>query len=217
MSNKRHLSICHDCDLLLVIRELDSQEIASCPRCAALLDQGGSQRIRRLLPLTITGFILIVFANLYPLITMNANGQIVDSSLLSATVALWIGEQRLLSMLVFVTTFLTPIVQLSSYAWLLIPMSIGKVWPLSDAVLRLCHHSVPWNMMEIFLLGFIIAVVKLGEDAVIIPGPSLYAFVALIVLMTLLNSQFDAASVRQELHAGKQKNDPLKEERSWLI
>ncbi len=212
----KHLSICHDCDVLLMIPGLGHHEKARCPRCAAVLDQGGAQSIRRLLPLTISGFILIILANLFPLITMNANGQIVDSSLLSATVALWLGEQRLLSLLVFVTTFLTPLVQLLTYAWLLIPMSFGRILPLSDSVLRLSHHSVPWNMMEIFLLGFIIAVVKLGEDALIIPGPSLYAFVALIVLMTVLNSLFDPASVREEMHARKQERLQADGEQTWL-
>jgi len=216
MSKHEHLSICHDCDVVLMIPELERYERAHCPRCAAHLDQGGTESINRLLPLTITGFILIVLANLFPLITMNANGQIVDSSLLSATVALWIGEQRFLSILVFVTTFLTPLVQLLTYAWLLVPMNSGKIWPLSDSVLRLSHHSVPWNMMEIFLLGFIIAVVKLGEDALIIPGPSLYAFVALIVLMTILNSLFEPASVREEMYARKQEKELTTGEQKWL-
>lgn len=197
--SQKHLSICHDCDVLLRIPELNKSEKVICPRCGALLDQGHGN-INQLLPLTLTGFILFILANLFPLLTMNANGQLVDSSLLSATVALWIGDQRFLSILVFITTFLTPLIQLLAYAWLLIPMSFGKIWPLSDSVLRLSHHSVPWNMMEIFLLGFIIAVVKLGEDALIILGPSLYAFVALIILMTVLNSMFLPASVRKEMH-----------------
>ena len=219
MSSHEHLSICSDCDVILMIPDLNRHEKAYCPRCAALLDEGGSESINRLLPLTITGFVLIILANMFPLITMNANGQIVDSSLLSATVALWIGEQRFLSLLVFVTTFLTPLIQLITYAWLLVPMSFGKIWPLSDSVLRLSHHSIPWNMMEIFLLGFIIAVVKLGEDALIILGPSLYAFVALILLMTVLNVLFDPASVREEMH--ESARDAEKErirsgDRKWL-
>jgi len=212
--NHKHLSICHECDALLHLPELKKSETAICPRCGGLLDQGRGS-IDQLLPLTITGFILFVLANLFPLLTMNANGQLVDGSLLSSTVALWIGEQRFLSILVFVTTFLTPLIQLLAYAWLLIPMSSGKIWPLSDSVLRLSHHSVPWNMMEIFLLGFIVAVVKLGEDAVIILGPSLYAFVALIILMTVLNSLFDPASVRQEMHARNEMENQTRNQ-SWL-
>ena len=200
---QKHLTICHDCDAVLLIPELKKSEKANCPRCDALLKQGRGN-IDRLLPLTITGFILIILANLFPLLTMNVNGQIVDASLLSASVALWMGDQKFLSMLVFLTTFLTPLLQLLAYAWLLIPMSIGKIWPFSDSVLRLSHHSLPWNMMEIFLLGFIVAVVKLGEEALIIPGSSLYAFVVLIVLMTVLNSLFEPASVREELHRRKQ-------------
>ena len=204
---QNNLSICHDCDALLRIPELNRSETAHCPRCYALLEEGGNIAINRLLPLTITGFILFILANIFPLLSMNANGQIVDGTILSASGALWNGDQYFLSIVVFVTTFLTPLVQLLAYAWLLAPIPFGKILPFSDSVLRISHHSVPWNMMEIFLLGFIIAVVKLGEDAVIILGSSLYAFVALIVLMTILNNLFEPAEVRKEMHLMKQVND----------
>ena len=197
--NQNNLSICHDCDALLLIPELNRTETAYCPICDGLIDEGGNIAFNRLLPLTITGFILFILANLYPLLSMNANGQIVDGTILSASTALWNGDQRFLSIVVFITTFLTPLLQLLANAWLLLPLPFGRILPFSDSVLRVSHHSVPWNMMEIFLLGFIIAVVKLGEEAVIILGPSLYAFVALILLMTVLNNLFDPAEVRKEI------------------
>ena len=201
--SKQELSICPDCDVIVLLPDLQPAERASCPRCAAVLDVGGCRNIDQLLPLTITGFVLIILANAFPLLTMNANGQLVESSLFSASISLWIGDQRFLGMLVFFTTILIPLVQLLAYAWLLIPMSIGQIWPLSDSVLRFSHHSVPWNMMEIFLLGFIVAIVKLGEDALIILGPSLYAFVGLIVVMTILNVMFVPSQVRKVLHERK--------------
>lgn len=205
--NKQNLAICPDCDVILLAPKLKTSERANCPRCDAVLDEGGCRNINQLLPLTITGIVLIILANSFPLLTMNANGQLVDSSLFSASVSLWTGDQKFLSILVFLTTILTPLIQLLAYAWLLIPMSFGKIWPFSDPILRLSHHSAPWNMMEIFLLGFIIAVVKLGEDALIIPGPSLYAFVGLIIVMTVLNIMFVPSHVREEIHERKQ---------SWL-
>lgn len=205
LQSKQRLSICPDCDVILLLPDLQISERANCPRCDALLDEGGCKNINQLLPLTITGLVLIILANMFPLLTMNANGQLVDSSLFSASVSLWTGDQKFLSLLVFTTTILTPLVQLLAYAWLLVPMSLNKIWPYSDPILRLSHHSLPWNMMEIFLLGFIVAVVKLGEEALIIPGPSLYAFVALIVVMTMLNIMFVPAHVREEMHERKQK------------
>ena len=47
-------------------------------------------------------------------------------------------------------------------------------------------------MPEVFMLGVIVAVVKLGDIATIHPGLGLWAFAVLIVLITLITS-FDHA------------------------
>ncbi len=194
-----NLAICHECDVLMLVPPLDRSEKAHCPRCKGVLREGDNSFFNRLLPLTITGFILFILANIFPLLSISANGQIVEATILSSSSTLWGSDQHFLAIVVFTTTFLTPLLQLLAYAWLLLPPLFGKIPVMSDSVLRLSHHSVPWNMIEIFLLGFLVAVVKLGEQAVIITGPSLYAFVLLIILMTLLNNLFDPPRVRHEI------------------
>jgi paraquat-inducible protein A len=46
----------------------------------------------------------------------------------------------------------------------------------------------PWGMVEVFLLGVLVAIVKLSAMARVIPGPALWAFVGLTVLLTVLVS-----------------------------
>ncbi|MFK8068491.1 MAG: paraquat-inducible protein A [Gammaproteobacteria bacterium] len=199
-SQNDNLAICHECDVLMLVPPLSRSERAHCPRCKGILREGDNSLFNRLLPLTITGFILFFLANIFPLLSISASGQIIEATILSSSSTLWEADQRFLAFVVFTTTFLTPLLQLLAYAWLLLPPLFGKIPAMSDSVLRLSHHSVPWNMIEIFLLGFLVAVVKLGEQAVIITGPSLYAFVFLIILMTLLNNLFDPPRVRHEMH-----------------
>jgi len=47
-------------------------------------------------------------------------------------------------------------------------------------------------MMEIFLLGVLVTLVKLTDFATIIPGVSLWSFCALIVFFTMAASAFSA-------------------------
>jgi paraquat-inducible protein A len=47
-------------------------------------------------------------------------------------------------------------------------------------------------MLDVFLLSVLVALVKLGELATVLPGPGLLAFTAMVVLTILASSSFDA-------------------------
>ena len=50
-------------------------------------------------------------------------------------------------------------------------------------VFRLLIFLKPWGMMEVFMLGILVSVVKLVKMATIIPGVALFAFLALIFVL----------------------------------
>ena len=49
----------------------------------------------------------------------------------------------------------------------------------------------PWVMVEVFMLGVLVAFVKLNGLASVIPGPGLWAFGAVMVLAAAMASAFD--------------------------
>jgi len=56
---------------------------------------------------------------------------------------------------------------------------------------RYLRKLQPWGMMEVFMLGILVSIVKLAKMAVIIPGTSLYAFAALIFVLAGAISSLD--------------------------
>jgi paraquat-inducible protein A len=46
-------------------------------------------------------------------------------------------------------------------------------------------------MLDVFLLAVLVALVKLGTWAKILPGPGLFAFTAVVVLTMLASASFD--------------------------
>ena len=50
-------------------------------------------------------------------------------------------------------------------------------WQLPHAF-RLLRHAQPWSMMEVFMIGILVAIAKLMGMASIVPGLALWAFVA---------------------------------------
>lgn len=56
----------------------------------------------------------------------------------------------------------------------------------------------PWAMLDVFLLSVLVALVKLGELATVLPGPGLFAFAAVVVLTILASSSFDSSLIWAE-------------------
>jgi paraquat-inducible protein A len=49
----------------------------------------------------------------------------------------------------------------------------------------------PWAMLDVFLVSILVALVKLGELATVLPGRGLIAFTAVVVLTILASTSFD--------------------------
>ncbi len=156
--------------------------------------------IDRSLALALTGFILFVLANSFPFLTLDAQGQRLDSTLVSSSLSLYAWDQPILGTLVLLTTFVFPLAELLGVIYLLLPLRLGRRPARHSAGLaRFLQSTQPWGMLEIFMLAVLVAVVKLGDIAHVIPGLSLYAFAALIGTMALLSTTLDLFDYWEQL------------------
>jgi paraquat-inducible protein A len=57
----------------------------------------------------------------------------------------------------------------------------------------------PWAMMEVFLLGVLVAMVKLSSMAEIVVGPALYAFGFLVLVLAGITASLDPRTVWDRL------------------
>ncbi len=92
-------------------------------------------------------------------------------------------------MLVFLTTVVAPLLQIVTLLHVLIPLRRGRRAVRSDhAVLRLLTRVRPWNFMEVFMLGALVALVRLSKFAHIAPGIALWSCVLLMLCLSALAS-----------------------------
>jgi paraquat-inducible protein A len=61
--------------------------------------------------------------------------------------------------------------------------------------MRILRSIQPWGMVEVFMLGIFVALVKLTHFARVIPGTALWCFGALMVLMTAAAATFNVRDV----------------------
>ena len=184
------LTACHECDLL--VRETDrpdaSHYSALCPRCGALLYRYSRHSLEHTLALACACLVLLVVANTFPVVGLNIQGQRIDTTVIGAALQLWREDMLAVAILVLVTTTLTPLLEMAAVIWLVLPLMLGRRPPAFARVFRVLQAAHPWAMVEVFLLGILVALVKLSHLAEVLPGPAMLCFGALMLLLTAVSA-----------------------------
>ncbi len=189
------LIACHDCDLLFRKPHLRNREKVVCSRCGALLYSHKPDSVRHSLNFSLAALIMFVLANVYPLLDFKLQGQAQLCDLISGVEELYRQGYWELAVLVFTMSILAPFLKITSLLYVLLPLRFNRrPWRLAFA-LRFVERLHPWAMTEVFLLGIIVAIVKLKDLATIVTGVGLYSFVALILLMAAADSALEMHEV----------------------
>ncbi|MFO1428738.1 MAG: paraquat-inducible protein A [Candidatus Competibacteraceae bacterium] len=189
------LIACHDCDLLFRKPRLQPGERLTCGRCGALLYRHKPDSVQHALSFSLAALIVFALANIYPLLNFKLQGQSQLCDLISGVLELYRQDYWELAVLVFIMSILAPFLKITSLLYVLLPLKFNRrPWQLARA-LRFVEYLHPWAMTEVFLLGMIVAIVKLKDIATIVTGVGLYSFVALIVLMAAADSALEMHEV----------------------
>lgn len=186
---------CHDCDRVHEAPEVPPGGAALCTRCGATLFKHKRDPLDRTLALSVAGLVLFVVANTFPFLTFKMGSSRTETTLGTGVVDLYQQGMWELAGLVLLTAILAPAIQLGVLLHLILPLKLGRR-PLGlKPSFRFVRRIQPWSMMEVFLLGILVSVVKLAAMGRIVPGLALYAFGTLILVMAAANASFDPHSV----------------------
>ncbi|MBV8047949.1 MAG: paraquat-inducible protein A [Paludibacterium sp.] len=186
------LVVCHDCDLVQRRGKPSRGERAQCARCGAVLQRGPGMSLQARAALVLTGLVVFVLANVFPLVVMSAQGARTATTLVGAALALWRQGMAPVAFLVIATAWFVPLAELLVLGYLLFPPLWRRAPPGFERILRVLHYLHPWGMAEVFLMGVLVALVKLAHLADVVIGQGLWAFCVLILLLALNASQFDS-------------------------
>jgi paraquat-inducible protein A len=186
MDMTQKLIACEECDTLYRRIPLNTKSAAYCSRCGAELYRSRPFHLDSVLALTFGSIVVFVMANAFPIVTLEMKGIRHGSTLFGAIVTLYREGMPIVSGLVLTTTVLFPFVELVALLYLLIPLRQGR----RPAQFHLCTRVIqairPWGMIEVFLLGVVVSLVKLAHQASIVPGVALWAFGTLTVLLAAI-------------------------------
>jgi len=181
---------CDQCDLVQQEVEISRHTDAHCIRCNAVLYRGSRTRLDVMIALTIASGLMYVVSNLFPIAALAAQGIYNSTTLIGTVLALYDQGRPLIAALVLMTTILVPGLELAVLLYMLIPLRLGRIPAGLPAAFRFLLAAHPWSMMEVYMLGILVTLIKLADLASIVPGISLWAFVGLIVLFSALSAAF---------------------------
>jgi paraquat-inducible protein A len=185
------LTQCHECGLLQRNPPLAPGAAARCVRCGHTLHRNQPDSLDRTLALTLAGIVLFVVANSFPFLSFEMQGQTTQTTLGTGVIDLYRQGRWELSAVVLFTSILAPGLQLLLLLTVLVPLKLGRLPPGFATLFRYVETLAPWGMMDVFMLGILVSVVKLADMATIVPGVSLYAFGALIFVLAGAQAALD--------------------------
>lgn len=187
------LIACHECDALQQVSKLPPGGVARCVCCRARLYGNPKGGLDTPLALMISSFILFLVANVFPIVTLNITGQTQQTTLVGASWALYQAGMPELAAVVGFTSVAGPAMIMLLILYVLGSLRLGFSPPGVRSALIWISRIQPWGMLDVFMLGILVSLVKLMGMADVVLGPGLYAY-------TLLIFFFAAATARLEPH-----------------
>jgi paraquat-inducible protein A len=184
---------CNTCGLVQRVDALPPGRCAECRRCGATVREGPHGSLRLTAALAIAALILYIPANIYPILSMQFYGAYSESTVWDGVVSLAEHNQWFVAIIVFLASIVIPVLKLAGLLYLVISarFRLGRRLRGRTRIYKFIDVIGPWAMLDVFLLAVLVALVKLGSIATILPGPGLIAFASVVVLTMLASASFD--------------------------
>ena len=180
---------CHQCGKLWKnVRHNDL-----CGHCNATLHARKPDSINRTWALLIAAGIMYLPANLMPVMITRTLLDTHQDTILSGVIFFWVSDEWGLAAIVFIASFLVPLLKLVSLTLLVVMAQKKSRWrQLERAKLyRMVEIIGRWSMLDVFVVSLLVGLVQIQGFAKITAGVGIVAFGAVVVLTMLASLSFD--------------------------
>ena len=193
------LFACQHCDLVQRLPELEPGASARCPRCNKELWRRREDALNRTLALTVAAAVLYVIANSVPMLGLTIVGRDASTTVIGGAQHLWNNGQKLVGVLVLFTAVVAPALQIGLMLAIVLGAMRERAPSWVGAVLR--HHPITriWSMIEVMMVGVLVALVKIADYATVIPGIALFVLWVLVFILAAMQASFDSREVWEKI------------------
>jgi len=195
------LIACHHCDALQRQVRLEPGCRARCVRCGSVLYRRPKGGLDYTLAWALTAAVLLIVANMFPVVSLQVQGQETHATLVAAAHALHREGMTVIAVVVLGTLIVAPALELGALLYLIGPLRAGRVVAGFGPIFRVIHALRTWQMFEVFMLAIFVSVVKLSHLASVVPGLGLWAFFGLMFASVATVASYDEKGVWDHVEA----------------
>ncbi len=136
---------------------------------------------------------LYIPANFLPIMTVVELGIVTENTIITGMLTFWRQQAYPIAIVIFVASILIPLLKIVALSWLCLaasgrlnpsPGMLGKIYWFTELLGR-------WSMVDIFVVGILVALVQLGNYMTITAGPGALAFAGVVVLTMFAAMSFE--------------------------
>jgi paraquat-inducible protein A len=199
MSQALPLSACYHCDQLLTMPPAGRHQQLICPRCHSPLGSFHNADLSRPLAFAVTGLVLAVPANTLPIMTLSLLGQANANTMIGGVAALWHNGFWWMAFLVLLCSVAAPVALLLNVATVcsLMQLRLGRAAVAPH--LRLYQRLAVWAMADVYMLGILVAYIKMLDMGDLHIGAGLWSFAGMLLMTVLTRYYFDPHALWRQL------------------
>lgn len=200
---------CPECGLFQSVPLLRPGLVATCGRCSALLRRRQRDSLGTTLALNVTGLVLFAVVMAYPFMGFQLLGQTRHVALEDLPIAFERQGMWQLALVVLGTTVIAPLLKLLLTVGVIVGLRTGMAPSTLATMARLRHHLTPWAMVEVFLIGVLVAYSRLAVTATVLVGPGLYALGGLMLVMVAADAWLDEHALWEAIGRARRTPAPM--------
>jgi len=175
-------------------RKLNSNEDSRCRCCNATLHSRIEQSLNRSWALTIASLLLLIPANILPIMTIKSFGHGQPDTIISGIISLFQHGLYPIGAIVFLASIMVPVLKILGLIILLLSTQ-GKInmgYGERTKIFRWVEFFGKWSMLDVFVVSFLVALVNIGDIARVEAGLGVTAFCATVIMTMFAANSFDS-------------------------
>lgn len=185
-----------------------------CYLCESKLQHRHHYSIQNTTALLLTGFLLYIPANLFPIMYTNLLGQKSGSTIIGGVISLWQQGSYPISMIIFIASVLVPIGKMMALAWLCYGISTNRFTShqKQHRLYRVTEFIGRWSMVAVFVVVILVSLIQMGNIMSIYPGVAAIAFAGMVITTMLAAMVFDPRLIWDPLSNSQQHTETVKQD-----
>lgn len=200
------LIACVVCDTLHVVRPIPQHGFLRCSRCGEVLLRTPGPTIDAVLATAFAISTLIVAAVFSPFLQIQAKGLKSSASLLDTAQAFSGGLTAPLAIAVIMMIVVVPVARAALLTYALLPLRLtGRLLPEAEVAFRFACELRPWSMAEVFIIGVVVALVKIGGMAAVQLGSGFWELVLIVAIVAIEGAMFDKGTLWRAIDQARRR------------